>query len=54
MPAFCARRVFEGIREESGFIEPVLHEKRMPGLGHDGRGSSGAGDPRRDDVFLVV
>ena len=54
MPAFCDRRVFEGIREESGFIEPVLHEQRMPGLGHDGRGSSGAGDPRRDDVFLVV
>jgi hypothetical protein len=37
MPAFCDRRLFEGIREETGCIEPVLHEQRMPGLGHDGR-----------------
>jgi hypothetical protein len=54
MPAFCDRRLFEGIREETGCIEPVLHEQRMPGLGHDGRCFSGAGELRRDGVFVVV
>jgi hypothetical protein len=54
MPAFCDRRVSEGIREETGCIEPVLHEQRMPGLGHDGRCFSGAGELRRDGVFVVV
>jgi hypothetical protein len=51
--AFGAR-LFEGIREETGFVEPVLHEQRMPGLEHDGRCFSGAGELRRDGVFVVV